>query len=231
INEVIRGSLGSGLPIGIIPLGTGNVLAKEMGVPKDPLSALEYMSAGQAWAIDLCRLDDGRVFACMLSAGIEGAIIRALKQARAGGSMHMSQYLPLGLNALRDANYMMRVTIDDRVFSESASYAIIANTHSFGGPVEIVSRARPDDGHFDALVSSADMRYAYPALMASAMVRQVSRLQGVREKAGTKFLFESADGRDVPYQFDGEFAGILPVAGRVLKQGVTILAKRGNYGE
>ena len=195
-----------------------------MGIPRDPLKAIHRLVDWQLAPIDVCALDDGRRFVCMLSAGPDGRILQMLESSRDGGTMHMAQYIPLGLKALKSADTRnVRVLIDGQVSSEGLSYALVANTRSFGGPIEFTSRADHADGHFDMLMVEGSMRLKYAPLMAAAFVRRVSTFPGARIQRGRWFRLETSDDRETPFQLDGEFGGVLPVEGRMIQHGLTIL--------
>jgi diacylglycerol kinase (ATP) len=225
LNEVINGRGDLPLPVGIVPLGTGNVLAKELGIGRRPEDALAPAAAWQLRAIDLLELGDGRRLSCMLSVGAEGRVIQLLEELRAGGAMRMGQYIPLGLRAMREADYRsVRVTLDGETVGEELSYAVVANTHSFGGPIELLPTARCDDGALDVLTARLNIGVSYPGMICASFFRQLYRLPGIRIRRGRSVRFESLGPKPVPYQVDGEYAGTLPVSVRVLPGALTVFA-------
>ena len=83
IAEVITGLAGGAVPLGIIPLGTGNQLAANLGIPPDVERAVEVAVNGRPRPIDIGQLGNGRYFALMAGAGwdaeVMGSCTRELK--------------------------------------------------------------------------------------------------------------------------------------------------------
>jgi len=175
LHEVINGRGDNPMPVGIVPLGTGNVLAKEMRLPWNAKGSMAPVTAWSTRKVDLCELTDGRRFSCMLSAGIDGEIIRLLQKGR-DGAIRMSQYLMLGLKALLITSYSsISVAVDGVLVSERMSYVTCANTHSFGGPIEIIPSAICDDSRVNVLTGPRDVAVAFPAMIGLALYGHLSR--------------------------------------------------------
>ncbi|GAH66290.1 unnamed protein product, partial [marine sediment metagenome] len=83
MSEVIRGLSGTDCPLGVIPAGTANILAKELGIPLDPLGAVRAVLAGEVREMDLFRVN-GRLGAMVTSAGLDAAITRWMARSRRG---------------------------------------------------------------------------------------------------------------------------------------------------
>jgi diacylglycerol kinase (ATP) len=127
IAEVITGLAGSAVSLGIVPLGTGNQLAFNLGIPPDVERAVEVVVHGRAEPMDVGRLGDGRHFALMASAGWDAELIslatRELKDRWGFGA-----YLYAGLRkAVSPRSALFRITADDREFTVRAASVIIAN--------------------------------------------------------------------------------------------------------
>lgn len=127
VAEVITGLAGSGVPLAIIPAGTGNQMAQNLGIPLDQEGAVEVAVHGTSMPIDLGQLGDGRYFALMAGAGWDADVMsyatRELKD-RFG----FVAYLYAGLRRtirLSDARY--RITADGEELDIRASSVMVAN--------------------------------------------------------------------------------------------------------
>ncbi|MBE7492057.1 MAG: hypothetical protein HS108_09930 [Planctomycetes bacterium] len=210
LNELINGLGPNGLPLGVVPLGTANVLAKEIGARRDPAHVARALARWRTRGRDLGRLDNGRLFACFVGAGFDGECTRALKSRTA--AIRMSSYLPIMWRAVRNSDFRgIRVRCGD--VSRVANFALCAITPCYGGPIELVSGARPDDGRFDVLtVHEPVTPPALVQLLAFAFLRAMRAAPSARFCDAPEVTLDApADGRAVPVQVDGDYAGELPV--------------------
>jgi diacylglycerol kinase (ATP) len=213
INEIINGLGAHGLPLMVIPQGTGNVLAKEL---KASRHVADYADAVREWRLgtrDLGRLANGRLFSCFVGAGFDGQCTRALAERK--GSIHMAQYVPIMWKAIRHSDFRtLRVEGDDQS-EANVSYALVSITPEYGGPMWLTGKAKADDGRFDVLtVHERVTPLSLLKLVAFAMLRRMGRAQSTRFFRTMKV--KVAADEEVPIQVDGDFAGFLPVEAEVL---------------
>ncbi len=153
VKEVAHGLLNSNVPLGIIPGGTANVLAVELGIPLDLAAACEVISKpNQIRSIDTGTVNDD-VFVLRLGMGFEADMVR-------GASRSLKNFFggfAYGLSALRalvkskNATYKMR--IDGAEFSESGISCIITNAGNIGiSGLSLSNKIKVDDGLFDVIV-------------------------------------------------------------------------------
>jgi diacylglycerol kinase (ATP) len=213
VNEIINGLGAHGLPLMVIPQGTGNVLAKEL---KASRHVMDYADCVREWRLgtrDLGRLANGRLFSCFVGAGFDGQCTRALAERK--GSIHMAQYVPIMWKAVKHSDFRtLRVESDDKC-ELNVSYALVSITPEYGGPMWLTGKARADDGRFDVLtVHERVTPLSLLKLVAFAMLRRMGRAQSTRFFRTVKV--KVAADEEVPIQVDGDFAGFLPVEAEVL---------------
>jgi len=208
LNQVIN-TLGPGkVTIGIIPAGTGNVFARELGVPtKDPLGAAEVTLRNQKRRLDLGLLD-GRYFLLMAGIGFDGQVAARLEAA---------QKRRMGLGAYAWATmreifkYQARpIYVKAKGHNERGSTVLICNTRRYGGPLTFAQKAYPDDGLLDVVVFR---RIGFlPALRFFLMGCGFRYF--IRERDLVYFQTKSLEVKSkypIPVQIDGDYYGILPV--------------------
>ncbi|HET7275587.1 MAG TPA: diacylglycerol kinase family protein [Longimicrobiaceae bacterium] len=127
VAEVITGLAGSQIPLGIVPQGTGNQLAGNLGIPSDLERAVEIAVSGDIIPLDLGQLADGRYFALMAGAGWDATVMstatREMKDRWGFGA-----YLYAGLrHAAARPSTLFRITADDVEFEVRAATVIVAN--------------------------------------------------------------------------------------------------------
>jgi diacylglycerol kinase (ATP) len=160
---------GTALPLGIIPSGTGNDMARGLGIPVDDtqaaVRALERALGAEPRVIDAGRVTSAsgvRSFGCVLSAGFDSIVTeRANRMRRPRGPARYTIALLLQVARLRPV--ACRLTVDDVELDERALLVCVGNTVSIGGGMRVTPDAVLDDGLLDVLV-----------------VRPLSRLQFLR---------------------------------------------------
>ncbi|MCB9894205.1 MAG: NAD(+)/NADH kinase [Planctomycetes bacterium] len=213
VNEVVNGLGPHGLPLMVIPQGTGNVLAKELRASR---KVMDYLDCVREWRIghrDLGRLSNGRLFSCFVGAGFDGQCTRALAERK--GAIHMAQYVPIMWKAIKHSDFRtLRVHSDDRC-EAGVSYTLVSITPEYGGPMWLTGKAKPDDGRFDVLtVHERITPLALVKLVSFAMMRRMGKAQSTRFFRTGKLRVEAEE--EVPIQVDGDFAGFLPIEAEVL---------------
>jgi diacylglycerol kinase family enzyme len=157
VREVAVSLLGKGVPLGILPGGTTNVLALALGVPSSPVRAAALYGATEARSLDV-GVAAGTPFLMMMSLGVDSDVLRRVSQLakrRFGRLAVAAQALP----ALRTHVAPVRAVIagDRRV---AGSFVMASNIRYYGGPFEITPHADPFDGQLDFAVFSGAGRLA-----------------------------------------------------------------------
>ncbi len=151
INEAVQGLAGTTTALGVLPLGTTNVWAREVELPTDPLAAAAALVDGDRRAIDLGRAGD-RYFLLMAGLGFDGAVTGAV-------NLRLKRALGKGAYALTAAAQAMRyegpeviLEMDDETVRCRLLQAVVGNTRLYGGNFSITASAVADDGLLDVVV-------------------------------------------------------------------------------
>ncbi len=155
VQRCIDAVAGSGVTIGIIPAGTANLLARNLGIPHDLGEALEIALTGEDRRLDT-GLVNGEHFAVMAGAGFDARMIDNAdrdKKARLGSLA----YVRSGASAVRAGADPVHVLVDGVTFFEgAASCVLVGNVPRATGGLLVFNDARPDDGLLDVGVVTAD---------------------------------------------------------------------------
>jgi diacylglycerol kinase family enzyme len=210
IAEVAAGLMGSETALGILPLGTANVLSLELGLPSLPEAAAAVLRAGRdvpLWP-GIARFGDGRslLFVQMLGAGFDADVVRRLNlglKRRIGRAAYVWQ---AGLELCRYPFPPIRVRLDDGE-AMRATALVVTKGRLYAGPFLLAPGATPLRPGFQVALIGGNWGRA---ALAGALLplNLLPRLPGlVLHQASHVAL----DGRDVPTQADGDFTGRLPV--------------------
>jgi YegS/Rv2252/BmrU family lipid kinase len=196
----LSGLADSGVPVAIIPVGSGNLLARNLGIPLGLDESLATAVDGMDRRIDLGRLGD-QPFAVMAGMGFDAAMMADTTEGmkRFAG---WPAYVVSGLRHLRDPVMRVRICIDDGpMLRRSARTVLVGNVGQLEGGLELLPDAAADDGLLDVAVVAPRtlrdwLRVAYRIARHRRHDRHLERFTG-------QTISIEAD-RVVPRQIDGE---------------------------
>jgi len=151
INEVVNGIINTKTVLGILPLGTINILAMELGIPLNLSKSLNLILTGKTKTIDIGKVND-RYFVLMAGFGMDSyAIYRAnLKLKKYIGAF---AYVISGIySVFKYRPYKINVNIDDHRIDDTGYFVIVENFPSYGGKFKIAPYADVNDGLLDVCV-------------------------------------------------------------------------------
>ncbi|BCJ54957.1 hypothetical protein Asp14428_64320 [Actinoplanes sp. NBRC 14428] len=145
---------GSKVPVGIIPAGTANLLATNLGVPDDLAGAVDVAFRGRRHRLDLGVLN-GEHFAVMAGIGFDGAMIHDA-DGKLKDRLGKMSYVWTGLRHLDDNAPKARIKVDGTDwFKDDASCVLVGNVGTITGGITAFDDAKPDDGWLDVGVATA----------------------------------------------------------------------------
>ena len=157
VQEVVNGLLGGpAVELGIVPVGTGNDLARSLGLPPEPGSAWKAAMGRHTRSLDAARGRNGagqeRWFASAGGIGFDAQVAAAMVRRR-GWQAGKAGYVLTTLAELRRfENRRVTITLDDQTFSRSVLFVAIANGAYYGGGMKIAPGAEVDDARLDVCV-------------------------------------------------------------------------------
>jgi YegS/Rv2252/BmrU family lipid kinase len=212
LRETLEGLPDPELPVGILPSGTANVLAKVLGVPRDPAANLAVLLRGRTLAIDVTR-SNGQLSFLMTSAGLDARVVQEL-EARRRGPITKWSYVAAGLRALRGYRApRLTLEVDGRAVEGEYGLVIVGNAPLYAGFVRLARVARMDDGRLEVYA----FRGRRPLGLTLALARGIAgEVRGgpVRQLQGRTVRIASSE--PVPFQHDGDFGGTTPVTVELL---------------
>jgi YegS/Rv2252/BmrU family lipid kinase len=194
---------GSGIPLAVLPSGTGNLLARNLGLPLELDEALAVALTGTSRQLDVgCA--NGRCFLVMAGLGFDARMLGGASEPLKK-RMGWAAYIVSGLQHLQDRPVRVTLRADGaRPLRRRASAVIIGNVGSLQAGVPLLPDAHPGDGRLDAVVLTARGLTAWLALAAHVLTRQ----RATSRVARLTFRELRVDvGRTQPWQLDGEVVG------------------------
>jgi YegS/Rv2252/BmrU family lipid kinase len=219
--QIAAAIAGTGIPLGLLPGGTGNVLAGNLRLPRRPLAATLTILRQVSTAIDLGvveRVDGSHYFAVCCGAGFDAALMGrtdAASKRRWRRAAYIRQALT-GLSTAKNAPY--RFTIDGVEHRQEAAMVLVCNCADLMPPfLRLRAEIRPDDGVLDVVALRADGAWQGVTAFAELLL---SRARATRDQVwfgrGRVVRIEVESGPPVPAQLDGEVTGTTPLEARVV---------------
>lgn len=209
IRVVAAGLVGTDIQFGLIPAGTGNLLARNLAIPLDEAAAIEVALGDEVRRIDMIQLtvDDGKAdhFAVMAGVGIDAVTMEATdpKLKKLVGS---AAYLVAAGKALGRLPLKATITVDDeKPFRRKASLCVIGNVGKLQAEVTVIPDARVDDGLLDVLIASPRRGRDWVRLIAKVLLRRQHDDDQVDRRRGRRVTI-TVDEEDY-YQMDGDTEG------------------------
>jgi diacylglycerol kinase family enzyme len=193
---------GTGVPLAVVPAGTANLFATNLGVPGDIEAAVEAGLRGARRTIDVGRLN-GERFGVMAGAGLDAAMIR---DADAGLKDRVGRiaYVWTGARNMAQKPFEAKIRVDGSTwFDDTTSCILVGNVGRLFGGVEAFDDARPDDGMLELGVVTAESAVEWARTLARTAVGttarspfvQVTRARTIDVTLDRKVLYE-LDGGD-----------------------------------
>jgi YegS/Rv2252/BmrU family lipid kinase len=220
VNDVLNGLADpSRVPLAHLAYGTANMLARELGIPRDPDTLAALVEGDACRRLDLGRAG-ARRFLLVASSGFDAMVTQAISRTRRGTLGYPGYARPI-LHALRRYRApQLRVSVDGGE-PLSGALTIVSNIRNYGGIFSVADRARPDSGVLDVCVFSGERVADLVRYVSAAATRRVSRLPDVRYRTGRRIVIEALEPTAV--QIDGDYRGTTPLTLEVEPSVVPVL--------
>lgn len=225
INEVIQELAGSETALGVLPTGTVNVWAREMGIPLDIAKAREVLVHGQARRVDLGLIND-RYFLLMVGIGFDGEVTQAVERKplkRLGVLGYVLAALWFGTGYL---GFPLTISTDGaEPVRTRALQVIIGNTQLYAGAFKFTWLARCDDGLLDLCVVYKRGPLGRLIVLFDFALRREHRRLWVRYNTCKTITIETRE--PVAIQVDGDPAGYTPATLTVIPGALNVIVPQG----
>lgn len=220
--EVVGALAGRGIPIGILPGGTGNLVARALGIPIATQRAATALLRGEIAEVDLGRLTSGRCFAFSCGVGVDARMIRdtpPIWKRRLG----ILAYAYVAVRAsLRSVTFRVRATVDGETVERDATAVMVAN---FGAVLSELIVLGPgiarDDGKLDLCVFSPASGWEALGIAWRLLRKDFRPHRAVMYRSGRRFRIECHPPQAA--QADGELVGTTPVEIEVYPRAARLL--------
>ena len=172
--EVACGLLNSGVPLGLIPAGTGNDFIKTVGLPKKPMDALEFILHHAPRPVDIGRLND-RFFLNVCGTGFDVTVLDYAQAAKKYARGILPYFVGLVRAIMHYHPVDIQYTLDGKEQEQKVLICSVANGRYIGGGIPICPNAKPDDGLFDAVIVQGRPRWQIPFYLPGLLLGRITQ--------------------------------------------------------
>ena len=222
VRAVAQAMTGTGVPMAVLPQGTGNLLARNLDIPVDPVQALDAALGGTTRRIDVGRLvegtdaldgpgsdgaasdgpGEGMVFTIMAGAGFDAAMMREAPEGLKD-AVGWPAYLIGGIRGLRRRKVRVELTLDGgEIRRATVRTVLIGNVGQLQGGLELLPDALPDDGLLDVALVAPKRFHDWVILVVRGLTRRHRRDARLKTYQAREVRVRM-DGRH-PRQVDGD---------------------------
>ncbi|MDC0036704.1 diacylglycerol kinase family lipid kinase [bacterium] len=220
INRVIQGLVNSEIPLGIIPVGSINILAMELGIPFDVAEACKYIIKGKSRFMDLGQMN-GRYFACMVGVGLDAKIIKHT-------TADLKKYLGLLSFAVVACKKLLfhsfrpiHCLIDHQKEVHRGYAMIISNSKYYAGNYVLSEKAVIEDGKLDIILLKDRGKRNFIRFVWHLAMGTLEFFDGIEQLQATHI--EVCDESTHHIHVDAEYIGKHRAVISVLPQALTVL--------
>lgn len=207
VNAVVNGLAGTRSALGILPIGTMNVFATELGLPQGRLrEAWQVILAGHTREVDLPRAG-AHHFVQLAGAGLDAEVVRRTAPEAKDFLGPLSYLLTLAQVAGQPPP-LIHVQAPGRQ-RHTGRFVLVGNGRHYGGPFVFFRQAKLDDGLLDVLVFKNQSPWDLLRYMQAIAAGSHTRLPDVTYFQAPEVELQSD--AEVPFELDGEVCGVLPV--------------------
>ena len=225
INEVVNGMAGSDVPLGVLPCGTANVLASELGLGKRPDKVAarlsELLPARVSTGVLLDELDPcQRHFLLMAGVGFDARIVDKV-DCKMKTNVGKLAYWVAGFSQFGARLPEFNVDVDDKRYR--CSFALVSRVRNYGGDLEIARDVSLLDNHFEVVLFEGTSTLPYVRYFLGVLLNRLHGVRGVTILNAKSARFSGAEEDNVLVQVDGELVASLPVSVSITPRSLTLL--------
>jgi YegS/Rv2252/BmrU family lipid kinase len=217
INDVVNGIAGTGTALGILPVGTMNVFAAELGLPNDLAEAWEVIEAGYTRSIDLARAND-HYFVQLAGIGFDAQVVERTSWNFKKNFGPLSYLVSAAQIA---AEKPPRIVVEHEGKTSEGSFVLIGNGRYYGAPIKVFKDAKLDDGLLDIVILKNLGYLELARFLTGVFTGTHTEFEDIEYFQVPAVSVRSEE--DVPVEVDGELMGKLPVEFRIAQQKLRVV--------
>ncbi len=225
VNLLASELLNQNIPLGIVPTGSANGMATELGIPNDVEHALDVLAKGKTKTIDQLRINDNHLAIHLCDLGMNARIIRRFDQERIRGFYGYARQFFRELNKPSEFHCTVRCP-GQPVIRYKAVMVVLLNTHVYGNGAVINPQGNINDGKLEIVVIKPYRWHYIFRMLVAFFTGNIHKVKHVRVHSCNSVTLDLLPGQDM--QIDGEHKGkTKTVKAKVLHDSLTGVYNQG----
>jgi diacylglycerol kinase (ATP) len=224
MNEVVNGAVHSDTAIGILPGGTANVLAMELGIGKKLERAAKLVPQCTPERISLgllhCVGEEPRYFALMAGAGLDAHIVYHISARMKSALGKVAYWISGVVHGLR---ILPELTVEAAGIEYRSSFTLASRVRNYGGDLEIARSITLLDHDFEVVLFRGVNPLRYFKYLTAVILGKTEGMKGLTVLRTDSLKLTSPADRRIYIQVDGEYVGKLPATIEIVPRSLTLL--------
>ena len=225
VREVVHGLEGSDKPLLIIPCGTENLLANELGFDERLKTIIKAFEAGQIQPLDLGSAN-GKCFTSIAGFGFDGQVVKGVCEQRKGHIDYFSYFWPAWRTFWNYRFEAMSVTVDGEEVFDGPGLVFVGNISRYALGIGILERAKFGDGLLDVCIYKCGSKARLVKHSVMTILKMHTGCRDVIYRQG-KIITVCSRSHNIETEIDGDPGPELPVHIEVIPQAVNCLVPKG----
>jgi YegS/Rv2252/BmrU family lipid kinase len=232
ISEAVNGLAGTEVALGVLPIGTGNVWAREVGLPLWGIIRRDFLEEATSALVEArrCQVDVGRAgqqhFLLWAGVGLDAKVTEVIEpRTRVQKRWGALAYAVAVAAVTRDfEGTLATITIDGQVLQEQVILVLVSNVRLYGAMLRLMPQAQLDDGLFDVCIFKGHDWTSTLGHATAFLTGQYLNGPNVAYYRGRRVVVETAI--PLPVQLDGDPTAVTPIELEIMPRALTMIVPR-----
>ncbi len=221
VRDVVSAASPVNVPVTVLPTGTENLFAKEMGITADLNRIIETIHVGKTVAFDMAMVN-GKRFLMLSGVGFDAEVLLHLNSYRTSNITHLTYFWPIWRTFWEYKFHPLTVEADgELILDDTPALVFVSNNRRYAVNLRICDRAVHDDGLLDVCIYKCSRQFPLVMHAWRTIKRKHIEHKDVVYRQAKKVVVTSK--YKMPIETDGDPAGYLPAEYHVLPQAVKVL--------
>lgn len=222
LREIAHGLEGSDKPLLVLPCGTENLLANELGFNEKVETTIKAFEGGCIKPLDLGSAN-GKCFTSIAGFGFDGEVVKRVSEKRFGHINHLDYFWPIWRTFWSHEFPRIKVAVDDKEIFEGNCMVFVGNISRYAIGLEILRSADYGDGMLDICIYKCDSRLRLFKHAMMTLFKLHTRRPDVIYCQGKKIELSSTAQKSVDCEIDGDPGPDIPMTIEIIAQAVNVL--------